>query len=181
MPRSSRASPMTDASPPRDKVSPDDSRMIEDAIVVAAQLPRQPCERCGALGVDAYPHGSVVMFVCPLCRHEEERMRLPFFSVTGPSGSGKSTLVRRLWRELPECVVLDGDVLWNPTFWEAREAFYTLWLSLSAQISFLELDTTSKLGGSGLFWELRRRGKSRPIRTQPSSKLQSPLPPASAG
>jgi predicted kinase len=75
------------------------------------------------------------MVLCPNCAHEEERLRLPFFSVTGASGSGKSTLVRRLWRELPECVVLDGDVLWNPKFWGERGAFHTLWLSLAAQIS----------------------------------------------
>ena len=101
----------------------------------AVRLPWQPCERCGALGVDAHADGSRALLVCPNCGHEEERRRLPFFSVTGPSGSGKSTLVRRLWRGLPECVVLDGDVLWDPKYWNERETFYTLWLVLAAQIS----------------------------------------------
>jgi hypothetical protein len=95
----------------------------------------QPCVRCGALGLDARPNGSVVLLVCPHCGNEEERRRLPFFSVTGPSGSGKTTLVRRLWRELPECVTLDGDLLWNPGFWNDREGFYTLWLTAAGQIS----------------------------------------------
>ena len=101
----------------------------------STRLPWQPCERCGALGVEAHPDGAVVTLVCPRCAHEEERRRLPFFSVTGPSGSGKSTLLRRLWRELPECVVLDGDVLWHPSYWNDRSAFYTRWLALAAQIS----------------------------------------------
>jgi predicted kinase len=101
----------------------------------AIRLPWQPCERCGALGVDAHPAGAVVTLACPRCGHEEERRRLPFFSVTGPSGSGKSTLMRRLWRELPECVALDGDILWDPAYWKERAAFYTRWLNLAAQIS----------------------------------------------
>jgi predicted kinase len=101
----------------------------------STRLPWQPCERCGALGVDACPDAAVVTLSCPRCGHAEERRRLPFFSVTGPSGSGKSTVVRRLWRELPECVVVDGDVLWDPAYWNARAAYYTRWLSLAAQIS----------------------------------------------
>ena len=98
-------------------------------------LPWQACERCGALGVNAQANGTVVTLLCSSCAHEEIRHRLPFFSVTGPSGSGKSTLVRRLWQELPECVPLDGDLLWNPAFWSARPAFYTMWLNVAAQIS----------------------------------------------
>jgi predicted kinase len=99
------------------------------------RLPWQPCERCGTLGVDAQPDSSVVTLACPRCGHEEERHRLPFFSVTGASGSGKSTLMRRLWRELPECVALDGDILWDQAYWNDRAAFYTRWLNLVAQIS----------------------------------------------
>jgi hypothetical protein len=53
----------------------------------AVRLPWQPCERCGALGVEALPDGSVVTLDCGRCGHEEQRRRLPFFSVTGPSGS----------------------------------------------------------------------------------------------
>ena len=101
----------------------------------ATRLPWQPCERCGALGVDASADGDDVRFDCRRCGHVERRRRLPLFSVTGASGSGKSTLVRRLWRELPECVVLDGDVLWHPAYWKEREAFYMRWLSVAGQIS----------------------------------------------
>jgi hypothetical protein len=55
--------------------------------------------------------------------------------VTGPSGSGKSTVVRRLWRELPECLALDGDLLWEPRYWNDRAAFYSRWLVFAAHIS----------------------------------------------
>jgi predicted kinase len=103
--------------------------------VTAERLPWQPCERCGALGVDARPDAAKVVLACPMCGHEEERVLLPFFSVSGPSGSGKSTLVRRLWNELPECVALDGDMLWNGKFWSARSDFYSIWLNVAAQIS----------------------------------------------
>ncbi len=106
-----------------------------ERLSAAGRLLWQPCERCGGLGVDAHADGTRVLLACPNCGHEEERRRLPLFSVTGPSGSGKSTLVRRLWRELPECVVLDGDVLWNPKFWNEPGAFHMLWLSVAAQIS----------------------------------------------
>jgi predicted kinase len=103
--------------------------------VAALQLPWQPCERCGGLGVEASPAGSIVVFSCPRCGHEEQRRRLPFFSVTGPSGAGKSALVRRLWRLLPECVTFDGDVLWHGDFWNDRQAFYDRWLAVAGQAS----------------------------------------------
>jgi gluconate kinase len=105
------------------------------AAAAAQRLPWQPCERCGGLGVEASPAGGSVVLTCPGCGHEEERRRLPFFSVTGPSGVGKSALVRRLWRVLPECVTFDGDVLWHAGFWHDRQAFYDRWLALAAQAS----------------------------------------------
>jgi uridine kinase len=41
---------------------------------------------------------------------------LPLFSITGPSGAGKSTVCRGLPRLLPQCVPLDGEVLWQDDF-----------------------------------------------------------------
>jgi energy-coupling factor transporter ATP-binding protein EcfA2 len=98
-------------------------------------LPWQTCELCGALGVDAHPRDATVVLACGKCAHEEERNRVPFFSITGPSGSGKSTLLRRLWRLLPECVAFDGDVLWHGDFWNDRAAYYARWLAVAAQAS----------------------------------------------
>lgn len=99
------------------------------------RLQRQPCVECGALGLEARADGAVVVLTCSNCGSKEERRRLPFFSITGPSGSGKTTLVRRLWRELPECIVLDGDVIWSARFWNDRDGFYARWLALAGQIS----------------------------------------------
>ncbi len=94
-----------------------------------------PCRRCGSLGVEPHPEDSDVMLACRRCGDEERWRRLPFFSLTGASGSGKSTLVRNLWRALPECIALDGDVLWDPKFWTQRAEFYLRWLGLAAQLS----------------------------------------------
>lgn len=101
----------------------------------AQRLPWQPCERCGALGLDATPAEAALLLACPSCGHEEERRRLPSFSITGPSGSGKSALVRRLWRLLPECVTFDGDVLWHGDFWANRQAYYDRWLAVAGAAS----------------------------------------------
>jgi gluconate kinase len=105
------------------------------AAAAPVHLPLQPCERCGGLGVEASPAGDAVVFACPKCGHEEQRRRLPFFSITGPSGSGKSTLVRRLWKLLPECVAFDGDVLWHGDYWNDTQAFYDRWLAVAGQAS----------------------------------------------
>lgn len=101
----------------------------------AVMLASQPCESCGRLGVDGDPRDATLVLTCPTCGHEEERLRLPFFSITGASGSGKSTLLRRLWRELPECVAFDGDVLWHGEFWNRRDEFYARWLAVAGQAS----------------------------------------------
>ena len=89
--------------------------------VAPLQMPWQPCELCGGLGVEASPAGAVVMFACPRCGHEEQRRRLPFFSVTGPSGVGKSTLRRPLWPLLPEDVACTAAM---PDSWRSPFAAF---------------------------------------------------------
>jgi hypothetical protein len=56
--------------------------------------------------------------VCPLCGHRRPFLRLPLFQVTGASGAGKSWVCRDLPRALPECVVLDQDILLSGLPWE---------------------------------------------------------------
>jgi broad-specificity NMP kinase len=104
-------------------------------MTTAQTLAIQDCERCGAVGVAAHAAARDVVLSCPTCGHEETRRRLPFFSVTGASGSGKSTICRRLWHLLPECVTLDGDLLWSPALWKTPDAFYERWLIVAAQIA----------------------------------------------
>ena len=95
----------------------------------------QDCRGCGALDLEARPAGDEVVVTCAGCGHEERRRRLPFFSVTGATCSGKSSVCRRLWRLLPECVALDGDLLWASSLWDDPGAFYARWLGVAAQIS----------------------------------------------
>jgi predicted kinase len=99
------------------------------------RLEWEPCESCGALGLDAAPGGASVSLQCLTCGHEERRRRMPFFSITGASGSGKTSLARRLWRALPECITFDGDVLWHANYWNEPGAFHWRCLAVAAQAS----------------------------------------------
>jgi hypothetical protein len=56
--------------------------------------------------------------VCHHCGHHRSFLRLPLFQVTGASGSGKSRVCRDLPLALPECVVLDQDILLGGLPWE---------------------------------------------------------------
>jgi hypothetical protein len=95
----------------------------------------QDCAGCGALGLEARAEYSDTVVTCLSCGHEERRRRLPFFSVSGATCTGKSSVCRRLWKLLPECVALDGDLLWDAALWDAPGVFYARWLGVAAQIS----------------------------------------------
>jgi hypothetical protein len=56
--------------------------------------------------------------VCPLCGYHRPFLRLPLFQVTGASAAGKSRVCRDLPAALPECVVLDQDILLSGLPWE---------------------------------------------------------------
>jgi hypothetical protein len=95
----------------------------------------QDCAGCGALELEARGEDGDAVVTCLSCGHEERRRRLPFFSVSGATCTGKSSVCRRLWTLLPECVALDGDLLWDRSLWDAPELFYARWLGVAAQIS----------------------------------------------
>jgi hypothetical protein len=95
----------------------------------------QDCARCGALGLDSRAEDGEAVVTCLSCGHEERRRRLPFFSVSGATCTGKSSVCRRLWKLLPECVALDGDLLWDTSLWDTPGLFYARWLGVAAQIS----------------------------------------------
>jgi hypothetical protein len=56
--------------------------------------------------------------VCPHCGYHRRFLRLPLFQVTGASAAGKSRVCRELPASLPECVVLDQDILLSGLAWE---------------------------------------------------------------
>ena len=73
---------------------------------------------------------------CASCGYEW--LRLPFFAVSGASGVGKSTASMFLPRLLPECVRLDGDVLWRQEYYGSETAtadYYGTWLRLAIEVA----------------------------------------------
>lgn len=98
------------------------------------------CPACGAYEVEKAiePAGAAAAFaVCPRCGHRRRFLRLPLFVVTGASGSGKSTLALALPARLPECVVLESDILWEAGFdtpSDGYAAFRDLWLRLAKNV-----------------------------------------------
>lgn len=72
------------------------------------------CQRCGAFSAEGSvqadgPGWAVV--TCPECGHDHGFRRLPLFVLTGASGAGKTATCQLLLHTLPECVVLESDVL----------------------------------------------------------------------
>jgi hypothetical protein len=61
------------------------------------------------------------------------------FLITGASGAGKSSVSGLLPSLLPECVVLDGDLLWRDEFRaeedSKRSGFHDLWLHVAKAIN----------------------------------------------
>lgn len=98
------------------------------------------CPMCGALSPDKPVEaigGTEAVAVCPACGARIPFRRLPLFVVTGPSGAGKSSLAMALPLLLPECVVLDNDVLWGvipATPEDDFRSYHTVWLRLAVNI-----------------------------------------------
>jgi hypothetical protein len=79
------------------------------------------CPGCGEYTVEKRVepvYHATAVAICPTCGHRHPFRRQPLFIVTGASGTGKTTVGLRLGAVLPECVVLDGDILWSNAFEE---------------------------------------------------------------
>jgi hypothetical protein len=61
---------------------------------------------------------SDAAIVCAHCGHQRPFLRLPLFQVTGASAAGKSRVCVDLPAALPECIVLDQDILLCGLPWE---------------------------------------------------------------
>lgn len=98
------------------------------------------CPTCGAWHPDKPVEaigGSDAVAICPACGVRIPFRRLPLFVVTGPSGAGKSTLAIALPRLLPDCVVLDNDVLWGAVAASPEDDFrsyHAVWLRVVVNI-----------------------------------------------
>jgi predicted kinase len=95
------------------------------------------CPGCGMYSVekDIDPIESVA--ICPSCGHRHPFLRMPLFVLTGASGSGKTTVCLGLSAALPECVVLESDILWRPEFARPENdwrEYRELWLRVAKNV-----------------------------------------------
>ena len=117
--------------------------MTKPATVVASSGMFNVCPGCGEYQVDKAVEPispTTAVAICPSCGHRHPFRRQQLFIVTGASGTGKTTVGLRLGAVLPECVVLDQDILWCKPFEEleatdtAVHPFRTLWLRMAKNI-----------------------------------------------
>lgn len=94
------------------------------------------CERCGAWSDQVVVQDDE--HVCPQCGHRRRFRRLPLFAVSGASGAGKTAIGNQLPVALPECVVLEQDVLWKNEYADSAEAltaYRRTWLRVAMNIA----------------------------------------------
>jgi hypothetical protein len=61
--------------------------------------------------------------ICPDCGHKQPFNYLPLFVLTGPSGAGKSTATLALMGQLPDFVLLEGDIFWRDEFNQPQDGY----------------------------------------------------------
>ena len=93
------------------------------------------CPRCGQYRADKVIDARGPTAVCPLCGYAHPFLQLPLFVLSGASGAGKTTVGLLLVRLLPECVVLDSDILWGavPATADAN-GFRNTWLRVAKNV-----------------------------------------------
>ena len=77
------------------------------------------CPRCGMYSEQKTIDPNGPFAICRHCGYAHPFKQLPLFIVTGASGSGKSAACLQLVALLPECVVLEVDLLWRPESFRA--------------------------------------------------------------
>lgn len=125
------------------------------------------CPECGAWEVEKriVPAGELwAIAVCSTCGGEQRFLRLPLFVVTGPSGAGKTTAIQALTHSLPECVVLESDLLWLVIPEDGPNDYHTfhdIWLRLARSIA--QAGRPVLLGGAALPQQLEKLPERRYI------------------
>ena len=95
------------------------------------------CPGCGVYAVEKGIDPAGPFAVCPACGYRHRFLRLPLFVITGAGGAGKSTVCLRLPASLPECVVLETDILWglvpaSPD--DNYRGYHNAWLRLAKNV-----------------------------------------------
>jgi hypothetical protein len=95
------------------------------------------CWGCGIYHADKIIDPDGPAAICPACGHRHPFRRLPLLLIGGASGAGKSSVCQALLGRLPEFVLLDADIIWQPAFdtpGDGYRAFFTTWLRLCLNI-----------------------------------------------
>lgn len=95
------------------------------------------CYYCGAYHADKTIDPSGPYAICPACGHKHLFRQLPMLFVCGPSGAGKSTVLQLLSGRMDECILLEGDILWQPEFIDSdnnHKRFFETWLRMAKNI-----------------------------------------------
>jgi hypothetical protein len=104
-------------------------------------MPINVCPQCGAWEVEKRVEpvdAGWAVAICSACHGRLRFRMLPLFVVTGPSGAGKTTVMHHLLHSLPECVVIESDVLWGTVPEDAPGDFHTyltVWLRVVKTIA----------------------------------------------
>jgi hypothetical protein len=75
--------------------------------------------------------------ICPFCGYAHQFIQQPLFIVSGASGTGKSTSGLELVKALPECVVLESDILWGSVAASPADDYHSyrnVWLRMANNI-----------------------------------------------
>ncbi len=95
------------------------------------------CAQCGAYRVDKTIDPTGPIAICPVCGHAHPFRQLPLLLVGGASGAGKSAVLRALIGQIDEAVLLEGDILWRPSFNSPDDSyrdFFEMWLRMAKNI-----------------------------------------------
>lgn len=94
------------------------------------------CYNCGAYHADKAIDPSGPYAICPACGYKHRFRQLPMLFVCGPSGAGKSTVLQLLRGRMEECILLEGDILWQPEFIDSDNShrFFETWLRMAKNI-----------------------------------------------
>lgn len=95
------------------------------------------CPNCGEYNVAKVVAPDGASAICPGCSHAHPFRRLPLFVLTGASGAGKTAVCLRLPSLLPECVVLETDILLGvglPAWEDPVYGYWEMWLRLAKNI-----------------------------------------------
>jgi broad-specificity NMP kinase len=96
------------------------------------------CENCGRYSADKIISDSGESMTCKFCGYAQPIKRLPLFIITGASGVGKSTTSRHLFKNNPNIIVMESDILWNNAFNNPENnyrEYRELWLRMCKNIS----------------------------------------------